>query len=369
MHKTFGLLPAAILMTLPCAASAAGPTLSSILTNSGISASGDMEASFTHGFNKGQTLGTVREFDTTGDSFTFNQALLNVSYLPSNGFGAATTFLAGNDGKVVSGTYGDGSGNFALNQAYVQYAHGPISVMAGRFNTLSGAEVIQADGNTNISRSILYYAAEPFVHTGIRASYSAFGGTLYLGLDNTVYAYNAPAVANDTNKQKAIETGIGLPTMGPLSVSVFNYYTNDATSGGTPGVTTKEELLDFVATITATDKLSFMLNGDLNHSFGGDVADSNVYGLAAYANYTLTNKWKASLRGELVHTRNAGYCGTAISCNLSEVTATAGYTPISDFTLLGEFRYDMSQAKSFPDGLGPMKDNQGDISIAAIYSF
>ena len=356
MRNYLGVLAVAGLASLPGLASAAGPTLGDVLTNSGISVSGDVQTSYTHGFNKGQTLGPFREFDTTGDSFTFNQALLNVSALPSDGFGAAATLVAGEDAKVISGTYGDNSGNFALNQAYVQYAHGPFTIMAGRYNTLSGAEVIQADGNSNFSRSILYFAGEPFVHTGVRASYAVAGATVYLGLANTVYN----GVSVDTNKNKAIEAGIALPPMGPFTLAVFNYYTNDTTAG-TPN---KQNLTDFVATLTATDKLSFVLNGDWYHIFG----QSNFYGLAAYANYSFNDQWKASLRGEVARQKTGA--SSTPGNNLSEITATIGYTPIAHMTILAEFRNDFSHQKIFTNPtLATPKDTQADVAISAIYSF
>lgn len=368
MRNYLGVLAVAGLASLPALASAAGPSLGDVLTNSGIAVSGDVETSYTHGFNKGQTLGPFREFDSAGDSFTFNQALLNVAYLPSDGFGAATTLVAGDDGKVISGTYGDNSGNFALNQAYVQYAHGPFTIIAGRYNTLSGAEVIQASGDTNYSRSILYYSGEPFVHTGVRASYAIAGATIYLGLANTVYGNpngsGLITVSQDKNKNKAIEAGVALPAFGPVTLALFNYYTND-TEAGAPF---KQNLSDFVATITATDKLSFVINGDWNHTYGSPAVESNFYGVAAYANYTINDTWKASLRGEIARSKNtAGFAPG--SNNLSEITATIGYTPISHLTLLGEFRSDFSHEKIYPNGADPLKDSQPDIAVSAIYSF
>src|SRR5579885_2238360 len=177
-NKHLGLLATAALAGCPVLAAAAGPTLDEILTNSGITATGHLSASYTTGFNKGQTL-AYRAFDVTSDSFTFNQALLNVSKLPESGFGAAVSLLAGDDAQGVNAAYGDfndsGTGvsnaKFNAMQAYLQWASGNFTVIGGRYVTLAGAEVIDDSLDSNISRSLLFQLAEPLVHTGVRASY------------------------------------------------------------------------------------------------------------------------------------------------------------------------------------------------------
>src|SRR5882757_5807605 len=145
MNKKYvGLLASAGALCLPSVVSAAGPSLSDVLVNSGISVSGYLDSSYTEGFNKGSTLGGGnaggRAFDVKSDSFTFNQAALNIGYLPTEGFGGFVNVIAGDDAKVINGSYQcSTSGNdFALTQAYVQYATGNLTVIGGRYVTLSG---------------------------------------------------------------------------------------------------------------------------------------------------------------------------------------------------------------------------------------
>jgi len=52
----------------------------------------------------------------------------------------------------------------------VQYAHGPLTIIGGKFVTLAGAEVINSTLDTNYSRSILFGYAIPFSHTGARSA-------------------------------------------------------------------------------------------------------------------------------------------------------------------------------------------------------
>jgi len=51
----------------------------------------------------------------------------------------------------------------------VQYAAGPVTVIAGKFVTLAGAEVIAPTRQHElIPRSLLFTNLEPLTHTGIR---------------------------------------------------------------------------------------------------------------------------------------------------------------------------------------------------------
>lgn len=345
---------------LPAAAGAT--TLDDLLSASGISASGHLSGSYSVGFNRGQLL-AYRAFDTESDSFTFNQAMLNVSKLPADGIGGAVTVLAGNDAQGVNLAYGDCStdcnSKFSLEQAYLQYAHGNFTVMGGRYVTLAGAEVIDDSADTNLSRSLLFQLAEPLVHTGIRASYKLGMATLYLGANNGIYTGNA----SDTNKQKTLETGVALAPSAAVSLGVYDYYSHEGGAG--------LNYLDAVASFQATQKLQLVLNGDWYSNHSALTPGAFAYGFAAYANYAINDAWKTSLRGEYLQTKNVVACPKADGkCDLSEVTATLGYSPLKALTLLGEVRYDFSGDKVYPDPtFTPGKSTQGDVAIKAIYSF
>src|SRR5581483_2407584 len=97
--KYVGLFTSAGLACLPVVASAAGPTLSDVLVNSGITANGYVSASYDATLNStnGATAGAVplHEFDTNSNSFYLNQAALTLSYLPTSGFGGLVNVIAG----------------------------------------------------------------------------------------------------------------------------------------------------------------------------------------------------------------------------------------------------------------------------------
>src|SRR5882757_825203 len=326
--KQMRLLASAGVLCLPSVVNAAGPSLSDVLVNSGLAVSGYIDTSYTEGFNKGSTLGggaaAGRAFDAKSDSFTFNQAALNIGYQPTEGFGGFVNIIAGDDAKVINGSYqGTSSSNdFAVTQAYVQYATGSLTVIGGRYVTLSGFEVINSTLNTNISRSLLFQNAEPLVHTGIRASYK-FSDLItgYLGLNNSALTGDAA----DENKQKTLEAGGLLTPSKTVSVGLYEYYGFDGTAP-----TQKTSLTDLTASWQALDALQLAFNADYVKKFGvdgGAAPGVEIYGAAGYINYAFLSNLKGSLRGEYIKYKDS----TGYSENNNEFTVTLDYSPAANF--------------------------------------
>src|SRR5258708_29647381 len=158
----------------PAAAPAAEPakpapgTLAGLLDTSGITESGYVAASYYHS----NGYSTYHQFDNKHDTFQLDQAALTLAYQPKEGFGALVNIAAGEDMKILNAAEGSNPNTFDIVQAFAQYASGPLTVIAGKYVTLAGAEVIAPTGNTNFSRSLLFFA-EPLTHTGIRATSAA----------------------------------------------------------------------------------------------------------------------------------------------------------------------------------------------------
>jgi hypothetical protein len=347
-------------------AQAAGPSFSDVLVNSGISVAGHVSGSYTMNFNKGQTL-SYRAFDAKSDSFDLNQAWLNVGMQPSEGFGGVVTAMAGTDASGVNASYGVGASDFSLVQGFLQYASGPFTIMAGRYVTLAGFEVIDDTANTNISRSLLFQNAEPLVHTGVRtATKLGSMATLYLGAANSAVT----GAANDVNKEKTAEVGLMLMPSSAVSIGLYDYYGLEGVPVAAPGggkVNVKTNFLDFVASVQATSALQLALNADWARSIGAGVT---VAGVAGYANVTWSDSFKTSLRVEYLKTTN--YIVPADTAdnksNLYDITLTGDYSASKNFDLLAEFRIDGSNHEVFPFDTDAKKQ-QPDVAIKAIYKF
>lgn len=369
------------------AAGAAGPTLSEVLGNSGITANGWISGSYVYGFNDDQPALAGRTFDGDTDSFLFNQAVLNISSLPTEGFGGLVTLLAGEDAVGINASYGDNSGDkYTVNQAYFQYASGALTVIGGRFNTLAGAEVIADPLNANLSRSILFTFVEPFVHTGVRASYKVSDMfTAYLGVNNS----GLGGLSSDIDQRKTIELGGYFAPSSAIGLGVYDYYGVEA-----DGV--KNNYIDLVATWQVMDALQLVLNVDNQTTKFEGANKPKKTGGALYANYKISDQFRASIRGEIVKFDADDDTLADDTDTVKEITFTLGYSPAKNFDVLFEARLDKDQEDVFIDGIKPdtggeqastggniaksttvcdgtdctkFTDTQSDVAIKAIYKF
>lgn len=320
------------------AAAPTGPTLTDVLTSSGLTATGYVAASYYHsnGYN------TYHQFDVQHDTFQLDQAAATIAYQPKEGFGGLVNIAAGEDMKILNTAEGSNSNTFDVMQAYAQYIGGPVTVIAGKFVTLAGAEVIAPIGNTNFSRSLLFYA-EPLTHTGVRATY-AVSDTLSViaGVNN---GWNTVSTSYGS---KTGEFGLAYTPNKMFAVTAQGYIGKAQYYPGTVlPLDAERKFFDFVGTYNATDALSFVLNYDWGQQdqSGFGLTALKWSGVAAYANYTFSDQWRVSVRGEYLDDKD-GFV-TGYDQKLKEGTVTLGYDPTKHFELRLEARYDRSGKATF----------------------
>ncbi len=336
MHKlprqTLPLLAAsAVAVAAPVGAHA--ETLAQLLAASGITESGYVAASYydSSGGN------TYHQFDTQHDSFQLDQAGLTLAYQPQQGFGSVVNVIAGNDARIVNAAESasaTSSDSFDLLQGFVQYASGALTVQAGKFTTLAGAEVIAPTGNTNFSRSLLFYA-EPMTHTGLRATYAVDGAlSVIVGINN---GWNYTSINAGS---KTAEFGIALAPTKPLSITAQAYIGTD------PVDLARRTLLDTVWTYNATSALSFVVSYDWGKQDASGVTSGGEWdGIAGYVNYQIGPQWRVSVRGEELDDKDGFILGSAQK--VKEGTVTLGFDPVPAFELRIEGRYDTSNHPTF----------------------
>lgn len=362
------------------------PTLGAIMGASGIDFRGYIDASYTNLSGSGKFIGNAlnnRVFDFEPNSFNLQAIDLTVSKLPTDGFGGLVNLTMGKDADTVA-AYGSIDRNrgpaagvdktFDVTQAYFHYASGPLMVIAGKYVTLAGAEVIKGPSNPNISRSILFGYAIPFTHSGARGYYKVNDTvSLIAGVNNGWDALK------DTNKQKTVELGISLTPTQSFSLAVQGYsgkeqitnYPLSATQG-------TRDLLDVVATFNATDKLTFILNYDVGSQknatlINGTVGTAKWDGWAGYANYQIDDKWRISLRGETFNDKD-GYRtvvepGKTVGQKWNEATLTLAHMPVKNVELRAEIRADRSDQMTFLKSDGTAAKTQNSLGLEAIYKF
>ena len=358
-------LPGVVLAADP-PAKPAMPTLDQVLEASGVSLAGYIDTAYSHLSGAGLfTSGAPnRVFDTEPNSFNLHQAAITVAKQPKEGFGGFVNLTAGRDAKVIHAFDTNTESQFDVTQAFAQYATGPLTVIAGKYVTLAGAEVIASPSDVNYSRSILFGYAIPFTHTGLRATYAVNDMLSVIGGVN-----NGWDDVKDTNKQKTLELGLTLAPTKSLSFAAVDYMGTEQVAGPLDTTQGKRNVLDLVGTWTATDKLNVTLNydyGSQENAVGG-TGKAKWTGLAAYVNYQFTDTWRLSARGEYFNDKD-GY-RTGVTQKWKEATITLAYLPVKSMEIRGELRGDKSDQSSFLRSDGSTSKSQSSYGLEAIYKF
>jgi len=357
--------------TLALAQAARAPTLGQVLDASGISVSGYLDAGYSYANRNVETASTNRVFDAQNNSFALHQFGLTVAKQPTRGFGGVVNITVGSDARLIHSFPEVTASTFDLTQAYGQYSMGSLTLMAGKFVTLAGTEVIASTGNMNFTRSMLF-GAVPFTHTGVRAGYALSDiVTLYGGMNN------GWDQLNDANKGKTLELGASITPIKPLTINVTAYSGKEAatTPGGAPGGGPQDtrNLLNVVATYTINNRMS--AGGEILYVTQDRPAGSAKYnGLAGYFTYNLNREWRVAARAEMFDDKNNFHfnspsvaAGTDVKYN--ELTATLAYLPNSSVELRGEVRGDRSDKGVFINSNGSTAKTLQTFGLQGIYKF
>src|SRR5437016_4303563 len=341
------------------------PTLDKVLEASGISVSGYIDAGYTHS-DRNQAAFTTRVFDQQNNSFGLNQFGLTVAKQPKEGFGGLVNITVGRDAQFIHSSPEAAPGSmFDVTQAFAQYAGGPLTLIAGKFVTLQGSEVIWSPTNPNISRSILF-GAIPFTHTGLRATWAVSDTvSLIAGVNN------GWDQLTDANKGKTAELGATLNPIKPLNLAFSGYSGKEVvTPGGAVVPEGTRTSINAVASYTIIDPLSVgleLLNVSQDNTVGGN-AKGKYNGVALYATYMFTPKFRGVVRGESFDDKDGLRFGAA-SQKYKEVTLTGAFLASDSFEARAEVRRDQGNNKVFSDSTGALSKNMTSVALQGLYKF
>lgn len=347
------------------------PTLGQVLDASGISVSGYIDAAYSYANRNIQTGFSDRVFDSQNNSFGLHQFGLQVAKQPKQGFGGLVNLTVGSDAQVIHSFPEATASTFDLTQAYGQYSTGALTLIAGKFITLHGTEVIWSPSNPNFSHSILF-GAIPFTHTGVRASYSVGDTVILFGGIN-----NGWDQLTDANRGKTVELGATLNPIRPLTLTVTGYFGKEsAVAPGTPGGGAQDtrNSLNAVANYIINNAMS--VGGEILYvSQDRPVGGSAKYnGAAGYFTYNLNSQWRLAARAEMFDDKNNFHfastnvaAGTDVKYN--EVTATLAYLPNSSVELRGEVRGDRANNAVFVNSDGTTAKTLQSLALQGIYKF
>lgn len=318
--------------------------------------------------------GSVRTFDQRSRSFYLHNAQLNLKRDATKELitGYNVELMFGSDANVVAPV---NFGGASASNDYIDIQEANIQILApvgngldiriGKFATLAGYEVIEAKDNFNYSRSLAFYYAIPFTHTGVRASY-----TLMEQLTLTLGVNNGWDTLEDNNDGKTLEFQALVKPTPWLTFSAVFYYgaeKNAQVPGHDPG--DKRWLADFVLTVSNLESLkgwTFGLNLDIAEDEETSLVDASATGVpedgewlafAAYVKYQFHESWAGVVRYSMIDDKDAvrtgGFqplVGPLEENQISEVTLTLEHQLSKDTIARLEYRMDMSDEDVFLDG-------------------
>jgi hypothetical protein len=289
-------------------------------------------------------------FDSQNNSFVLHQFGLTVAKQPKEGAGGLVNLTVGKDAQVIhsfpeSSNLGapNTTSMFDVTQAYGQYASGPFTLMAGKFVTLHGTEVIASTGNNNFSRSILF-GAVPFTHTGLRGVY-----TMSDTVNFTVGLNNGWDELQDPNKGKTLELGASLTPIKPLTIAASGYFGKEPTGLSSEG---KRSSANVVATYTLSDTMTiggeYLRVQQENFATANGPIKAKYDGFAGYFTFMFSPKLRLALRAEEFKDTDGFHFGTPGN-KIKEGTATIAYLPSASMEFRGEVRRDSASTAVFND--------------------
>jgi hypothetical protein len=351
-------------------AQAAAPTLEKVLEASGLSLSGYIDAGYTHANRNVETGGfSTRVFDSQNNSFALHQVGVQIAKQPKEGFGGVVNVTAGSHALVIHSFDTTSESQFDVTQAFGQYASGSMTLMAGKFVTLQGTEVIWSPANPNFSRSILF-GAIPFTHTGVRSVWAfsdkfSFTAGLNNGWDQV----------KDSNSGKTLELGTTLTPIKPLTIAASYYTGKETVPQATPGNPEgKRTSLNAVATYTVSDPLTLgaeilsVSQENFVSLVTGSPIKAKYSGQAFYVTYMIAPKWRAAGRLESFKDDDGFRFGTA-GTKYKEFTATGAYLPNASFELRAELRRDNADNAVFVETGGAASKTLMTYALQALYKF
>ncbi len=296
--------------------------------------------------NKGAVA--AAPFQPDPNSFSFDQLWIElerpVSAENRAGFRADIVFgktagLLSADANARDGLAGN---DLEIYQAYAQYlapiGENGVTIKAGKFATLLGAEVVQAPYNWNVTRGQVYNLLQPITHAGVLAATNVAGLDFSLGLVDETRSF--PASDVDLNKDKAIL--FGLAKSGDVFSFSFAGVHGAADSGqlaDTPAGD-KETILDVILRAKFSESFEAYVNADYimsENSIAGSAGDLDGFGIAAATRYAFTERTAAALRGEYV---GLDFDAPGVELELWTLTGTLEHKLAEQLLLRGELRYD-----------------------------
>lgn len=335
-------------------------TLTETDKSEGLTLSGFVDLYYSYNLNRpSSNLNGLSNFDFYSRSFGLNLAEVVVEKKPSPvgarvdlDFGPTTEWVHGYAhlaSHPPAHNPGENERVFfsKIQQAFLTFATGNLTLEAGKFVTHMGLEVIETKDNWNYTRSLGFAYAIPYYHSGIRFSYLfsdllTIKGFLYNGWNNVL----------ENNLLKTFGVAIVVTPLSGLSLTA-NWIGPEASPGSYKG----KNVVEGILTYNPSAALGFAAIGDYGFlkTDSSPSQDLRYLALGGYARYTFGSN-ALTLRYEWTQDRdNAMYgfgitdpaTGKADGPMVQEVTLTLEHTLAQSLLLRLELRSDFADKDLF----------------------
>jgi hypothetical protein len=296
--------------------------------------SGVIAASYNHRLDDAENSGNLAGGNSlfrhpNADTFALDQfwLVMDKSVSEDSRAGFHVEYVTGQAGLAQGG---NGDDEAYLYSAYVSYlTPRGTEINMGRLATPLGAEVVQANGNWNITQGNVF-SLQPVTHTGVSFARSVSDSLdLTVGIVNGVYSDTAVSTTND----KAYYAQLAYAGDGyGLNVGVITGDDTDSCAGGADCSTT---VVDVVFTTDLSDRLSVWANFDWVNTKGSDTASGEAIGIAAAGRMACTDSTGLAVRIEYVDSDLSG-----ADSELFSLTSTVDHSLTDSLTVRGELRWD-----------------------------
>jgi hypothetical protein len=294
-----------------------------------------------------------------GNNFALHAAHLAVNHSFNDNVSATIEIDAGYDASLnqsfpfnnIPTNFGN---YFDVQEAYATYKSGIFSLIAGKFVTYEGIEVIEGPLNPTISRGFLYGLAEPVTHTGVKMHFT--GDTVDFGI-GLVNGWDALI---DNNNFKTFIFKLGLKPSDAFMVAL------SGTFGAEQASTHWGQRLSLDITGAFTASEAFALWFQANYGMDNIGADSDRpdtvswFGIGIQPTYTadmFTFGARLELFSDPDNARAAFTVPGIDKGTYINVTLTPGFILAEGFKVRAELRADIATEKVLgkPDDLGKVQ--------------
>jgi hypothetical protein len=278
-------------------------------------------------------------------------------------------FATGASAAVQGSTNGN-SGTpyiYAASVNYLAPIAGGVEVNLGRLGTVLGAEVVQTNGNFNVTQGAVF-GLQPVTYTGVSfdtAITDEIG--LHFGIVNDVYSDTM--VSGDNDKAFVGQLSYSGESFGLNIGGIIGNDGNSANPGSAAcsGADCTTSVVDVVLSLSPTDNLDLWFNYDWKHSSGDDTAlHGDAHGVAGAGRLGLTDTMGIAGRIEYVTIEDSLF-GSTDDAELLTLTGTFDKTLAEGLVTRLELRWDHNLEDNTNLGFATDTGSIGDDQLVAIW--